>query len=78
MFPRLVKELNVVGKINNSPSIIGGLFGGFQRRDLSLVLVKDNKASRRVALLGLRKCKILRNKVVVKWASQLALVHCIV
>ena len=54
MGTRSIKELNMVGKINGSPSTIGGLLDDGQRRALSLVLVKENKTGRRVGVLGLR------------------------
>ena len=44
----------MIGKINVSPSTIGGLLGDCKRRDLSYVLVKGNKIGRRVGVLGLR------------------------
>ena len=37
----------MVGQIDASPSIVGGLLGDCQRRTLTLVLVKDNKIGRR-------------------------------
>ena len=58
MGTRSVKKFNVVGKIDGSPSTIGGLLGDYQRRALSHVLVKENKTGRRVGVLGLRMCKI--------------------
>lgn len=78
MGPRSVKELIVVGESDGSPNTVGGLLGDYQRRALSHVLMKDNKASRRLGLLGLRTSILLRTKVAIKWASQLALVHCII
>ena len=48
----------MVGKINGSPSTVGGFFGDYQRRAPSLVLVKENKTGRRVGVLGLTMCKI--------------------
>ena len=67
----------MVGKIDNSQNTIGGLMlGYYQRRALSLVLVKESNTGRSVGVLGLRTCILWRNKVVVKWASQLAIVHC--
>ena len=48
----------MVGKINGSTSIVGGLLGDYQRRAPGLVLVKENKTGRRVGVLGLRTCKL--------------------
>jgi len=56
--PRSVKELTVHGKIDDSRSTVGGLFGDCQGRALSLVLVRDNKTDRRVGVLGLRMDKL--------------------
>ena len=50
MGPRLVKKLTVVGKIDGSPSTVGGLLDYCQRRALTLVLVKDNKIGRRAGV----------------------------
>ena len=41
MGTRSVKEFTVFGKIDGSPSKIGGLLGDYQRRALSYVLVKE-------------------------------------
>lgn len=68
----------MLGKIDGSPIIVGGLLGDCQIISLIPILMKDNKTSRRVGVLGLRTCIILMNKLVVKWVIQLALVHCIV
>ena len=67
---RSVNFFTVVGKIDGSPSIIGGLLGDCQRRALSPILVKENKIGRRVGVLGLRTWKIWRTKVADKWARQ--------
>ena len=53
MGTRSIKQFTVVGKIDGSPSKIGGLLGDCQRRALSPVLVKENKTGRRVGVLGL-------------------------
>ena len=54
MGTRSVKKFTVVGKIDCSPSRIGGLMlGEYQIRALSPVLVKENKTGRRVGVLGL-------------------------
>ena len=37
----------MVGQIDGSPSIVGGLLGDYQRRALTLLLVKENKIGRR-------------------------------
>ena len=73
-----IKKFTVVGKIDGNPSTVGGLLGDCQRGALTLVLVKENKTGRRVCVLGVRTCKILRTKVAVKCAIQVALVHYIV
>jgi len=56
--PILVKELTIVGKIDGSPSIVGGLLGDFQIIALSHIFVKENKTGKRVGVLGLRTCII--------------------
>ena len=43
MGTRSVKKFTVVGKIDGSPSTIGGLLGDCQRRALTLIIVKENK-----------------------------------
>ena len=58
MGTRSVKKFTVIGKIDGSPSTIGGLLGDCQRRALSPVLVKENKNGRRVGVLGLRAHKL--------------------
>ena len=58
MGTRLVKEFTLFGKLDGSPSTIGGLLGDYQRRALSYVLVKENKTGRRVGVFGLRMCRI--------------------
>ena len=40
----------MVGQIDGSPSIVGGLLGDCQRRALNLVLVKDNNIGRRAGV----------------------------
>lgn len=42
----------MVKKIDGSQSTIEGLFGDFQRRDLSCILVKENNTGRRVGVLS--------------------------
>jgi len=39
--PRLVKEFNVVGKIDGNPSTVGGLLGDCKRRALNAILMKE-------------------------------------
>ena len=48
----------MVGQIDASPSIVGGLLGDCQRRALSILLVKENNIGRRVGVLGLRTHKL--------------------
>ena len=48
----------MVGKIDGSPSTIGGLLGDCKTRALSPILVKENKTGRKVGVLGLRTCII--------------------
>ena len=54
MGTRSGKKITVVGKIDGSPSTIGGLLGDCQRRALSPVLVKEKNTGRSVGILGLR------------------------
>ena len=50
--------MTVVGKIDGSPSTVGGFLGDCQRGALTLVLVKENKTGRRVGVFGLRTGKL--------------------
>jgi len=52
--PISVKESILVEKTDDSHSMVGGIVGDYQRRALCLVLMQDNKTSRRVVVLGLR------------------------